>query len=297
MKKTALTKLAFRRKAPHIAVVDGIPTTTSRDIAETFGRRHDTVLRAIQHLECSADFNDRNFAVVTYIDAKGQRRPEYRITRDGFAFLGMGFTGARAAQWKEKYIETFNRMADKLAGRPIRQIPAPRPQIAPPAALPPPAGATTSPERLALAMRGANEIAGSVQSSVFEQLVADGGESWLHERFMLSFNHDRVPHVSKIPRDANVLSIDEFAKALIRSEWGKTATLKIAEAANLSMFGEACRVSVKNDAKRINEELDTLAIADLQEVAKRAWLVLVARAAAEQTRRAQAAGTKQITAS
>ena len=35
---------------------------------------------------------------------------EYLLTRDGFSLLVMGFTGAKALQWKLKYIEAFNKM-------------------------------------------------------------------------------------------------------------------------------------------------------------------------------------------
>jgi len=40
--------------------------------------------------------------------------PMYEMTRDGFSFLVMGFTGAKAAQFKEAYIEAFNRMEDHI---------------------------------------------------------------------------------------------------------------------------------------------------------------------------------------
>jgi hypothetical protein len=36
------------------------------------------------------------------------------MTRDGFSFLVMGFTGKRAAQWKERFLEAFNRMEQEL---------------------------------------------------------------------------------------------------------------------------------------------------------------------------------------
>ena len=114
-------KSPARRNAPRIAVVNGTATTTSRDIAETFGKAHRDVTRRIESLDCSPEFRVRNFTQVSYEVEAGQGAKvsytEYQITRDGFSFLCMGFTGARAAQWKEKYIDTFNRMADKLAGR------------------------------------------------------------------------------------------------------------------------------------------------------------------------------------
>lgn len=38
----------------------------------------------------------------------------YEITRDRFVFLCMGFTGAAAAQWKERYINAFNQMENHI---------------------------------------------------------------------------------------------------------------------------------------------------------------------------------------
>ena len=65
-------------------------------------------------MECSPEFNERNFAPVGYKDAKGEIRPAYRLTRDGFAFLAMGFTGKKAAAWKERFLEAFNTMEAAL---------------------------------------------------------------------------------------------------------------------------------------------------------------------------------------
>ena len=41
--------------------------------------------------------------------------PMYYLTRDGFAYLVMGFTGKEAALWKVRFINLFNLMAEKLA--------------------------------------------------------------------------------------------------------------------------------------------------------------------------------------
>lgn len=87
---------------------------SSLDISNHFGKQHKDVLRAIRDLDCSESFNRRNFALVEYQDAKGEKRPAYEITRDGFVFLCMGFTGPQAALWKERYIDAFNRMEAAL---------------------------------------------------------------------------------------------------------------------------------------------------------------------------------------
>lgn len=105
-----------------VELVDGQPTTTSLDVAAHFGKRHDTVLRAVRTLDSSPEFNARNFAEVEYQDAKGERRPQFRMTRDGFTFLCMGFTGKEAAKWKETYICAFNQLERQVRSQGMPEI-------------------------------------------------------------------------------------------------------------------------------------------------------------------------------
>lgn len=100
-----------------ISLQQGQPVTTSLKVAEVFGKQHKDVLRKIATLDCSKDFNERNFALVTYLDGKGEARPAYEMTKDGFIFVVMGFTGAKAAATKEAYINAFNWMAEQLASQ------------------------------------------------------------------------------------------------------------------------------------------------------------------------------------
>ena len=46
-----------------------------------------------------------------------RKDPAYLMTRDGFTFLAMGFTGPRAAVFKEAYIEAFNKMEAELKNK------------------------------------------------------------------------------------------------------------------------------------------------------------------------------------
>ncbi|GDJ31578.1 peptidase [Escherichia coli] len=101
---------------PEIAIVDGQAVTSSLAVANFFSKRHDDVLKKIRTLECSASFTARNFSVSDYTDCTGRKLPCYQITRDGFAFLAMGFTGKRAARFKEAYINAFNQMEKSLSG-------------------------------------------------------------------------------------------------------------------------------------------------------------------------------------
>ncbi|WP_440867625.1 Rha family transcriptional regulator [Symbiopectobacterium purcellii] len=108
---------------PEITAVDGRAVTTSIAIAEYFRKLHKNVIQKIESLECSQKFSELNFQPVEYIDAKGERRPAYQITRDGFAFLAMGFTGKRAALFKEAYITAFNTMEQALIKQPYQADP------------------------------------------------------------------------------------------------------------------------------------------------------------------------------
>ncbi|MGL6025669.1 MAG: Rha family transcriptional regulator, partial [Vibrio sp.] len=98
---------------------------TSNELAKAFGKSHRHVVEAIKALDCSEEFSLPNFRQSFYRADNGQSYTNYHITRDGFAFLAMGFTGKKAAQFKEAYIQAFNQMEKQLLGRPA--LPAPHP--------------------------------------------------------------------------------------------------------------------------------------------------------------------------
>lgn len=119
------------------------PVTTSVKIAEVFGKEHRNVIRAInniigdlRNLEDSGQLNFQpmsaydsnqlknepvNFYLDGYTDAKGEKRKQYIVTRDGFTLLAMGFTGKKALEFKIQYIAAFNAMEQVLKS----QAPAP----------------------------------------------------------------------------------------------------------------------------------------------------------------------------
>lgn len=101
-----------------VAVENEHAVTTSLRVAEVFGKQHKDVLKAVKSLDCSEDFHERNFALMQKSIKIGngaeRKSPMYYITRDGFMFLVMGFTGKTAAKWKEAYIKAFNEMEAKI---------------------------------------------------------------------------------------------------------------------------------------------------------------------------------------
>lgn len=108
---------------PMITERDGIPVTTSRAVAEQFGKAHKNVIRDIETLisqlkiePANAVFAEQNFLQIEQADAQGKPRPAYLLTRDGFTLLAMGFTGAKAMQFKIAYINAFDRMESLIRG-------------------------------------------------------------------------------------------------------------------------------------------------------------------------------------
>nr|DAN47124.1 MAG TPA: KilAC domain protein [Caudoviricetes sp.] len=87
----------------------GRDVTTSLIVAEVFGKEHSKVCRDIENLSCSESFNAANFGVISYIDSRGREQKAYEMTKDGFSFLVMGYTGEKAGQFKEAFINEFNR--------------------------------------------------------------------------------------------------------------------------------------------------------------------------------------------
>ena len=93
-------------------VSEGI--TNSILVAKHFKKNHRDVLRAIKNCECSDEFRQRNFAQSSYLNEQGKSQPMVEMTKDGFSFVAMGFTGKEAAKFKEDYINAFNEMHDFL---------------------------------------------------------------------------------------------------------------------------------------------------------------------------------------
>ena len=96
-----------------LEAVGDLTYTTSLDIKSVFEKRHADILAQIRRLP-QDKFNERNFSLVEYKDKKGESRPYYKISKDGFVLLAMGFTGEKAYKFKIEYINAFNRMADEI---------------------------------------------------------------------------------------------------------------------------------------------------------------------------------------
>lgn len=93
-------------------------TLTSNEVAEMINKRHADLLRDIKiyikYLNegkiASVDF----FIESKYEDAKGEKRPNYLLTKQGCEMVSNKLTGAKGVQFTAKYVSRFNQMESHI---------------------------------------------------------------------------------------------------------------------------------------------------------------------------------------
>lgn len=88
--------------------------TSSLQVADTFGKRHDHVADSIDSLKKDVPNFGEMFIETNLPDSYGRNRRGYYMNRDGFTLLAMGFTGSKALQFKLQYIDAFNEMEQQV---------------------------------------------------------------------------------------------------------------------------------------------------------------------------------------
>lgn len=89
--------------------------TTSKVIADVFEKPHRDVTKAINSLDCSEKFSLRNFSRSEYTTDRGKTYKCFNVTEQGFYMLAMGFTGKKAAEWKEAFLDEFSKLKDGVS--------------------------------------------------------------------------------------------------------------------------------------------------------------------------------------
>lgn len=145
---------ADNMKNIHIEMYNDQMTVSSREIARNFEKEHRNVIRDIETIiagvlkiedtpkdeklinshcsNLSSETESKSqssklkseilktetlFIKSFYINERGRKYTEYKLTRDGFSLLVMGFTGQKALKWKLDYIEAFNEMERRLSNK------------------------------------------------------------------------------------------------------------------------------------------------------------------------------------
>lgn len=109
---------------PLVKIENGKPVTTSVAVAEYFERQHNNVMRDIRSIlvECSEAFSLLNFEQREYIDSRGHKRNCFYLTKSGFAMTALGFTGKKAIQFREAYINRFDEMEAAWHDKQIQKL-------------------------------------------------------------------------------------------------------------------------------------------------------------------------------
>ena len=189
---------------PELYVQDGIVTTSSLQIAHFFGKRHSHVLRAIKNLlsEMPEGYAPNFGLIQTDVDLGNggtRKTPAYRMTREGFMLLAMGFTGKEALRWKLAFIAAFNRMEAEL------QKPA------------------YDPARIQLAHGLAAQAAAQVTQTVFDAIASGRDSDWRRVRYLLSFGYDRdgqatIPQAQVVGDDQMVTSLNALIQHITKHD-------------------------------------------------------------------------------
>lgn len=191
---------------PELSIHNGVVTTTSTQVAQFFGKRHDNVLRAIRVLirETASDNRRLNFEETVEVRENPSggapiSMPAYRMDREGFMLLAMGFTGKEALRWKLAYIAAFNRMEAEL------QKPA------------------YDPARIELAHSLAAQAAAQVTQTVFEAIASGRNSDWRRVRYLLRFGYDSdgqptIPQAQVVGDDQMVTSLNALAQHIAKHD-------------------------------------------------------------------------------
>ena len=187
---------------PALTIVDGQPTTTSNEVAQHFGKQHKHVLDKIAALlaDLPTEFAGPNFRLSEFTDSTGRTLPAYRLTRDGFTLLAMGFTGKKALAFKLAYIDAFNRMEAEL-----QKQPAPDAQ------------------RLQLAQTLASQAGAQVMQTVLDAVLSGNTADWRRARYLLSFGYDQsgqpsLPLTKAVTDGQIIASLPELTQHIAKGD-------------------------------------------------------------------------------
>lgn len=85
--------------------------TNSLKVSAVHGKRHDNVVALTRkRMKEAGEWGHLNFKEVEYMDAKGELRPMFMMTKLGYAFLSGKLAGKKAVQHQLAFINAFDDM-------------------------------------------------------------------------------------------------------------------------------------------------------------------------------------------
>lgn len=111
-----------RTTAPAITVCNGLATVLTTNISAVFEKNHRHVLRDVEDIIQRTPEDRRGNFIPVELERPSNlgkgivKYKAYALTKAGFTFLAMGFTGEKADRFKWAYIDEFDRMEKALSG-------------------------------------------------------------------------------------------------------------------------------------------------------------------------------------
>lgn len=93
---------------------------SSRTIAGELHKRHSTVLDAISRAAAAVCQQRGAFVRGNYVDAKGQRCPQYMVSREGIIFLSQSYAARQTDAWRN-ILDTLSTVPEVVTRRPVPQ--------------------------------------------------------------------------------------------------------------------------------------------------------------------------------
>lgn len=111
-----------RATAPAITICNGLATVLTTNVAGVFQKAHKDVLEAVETIIQRTPEDRRGNFIPVELERPSNlgksivKYKAYALTKAGFTFLAMGFTGEKADKFKWAYIDEFDRMEKALSG-------------------------------------------------------------------------------------------------------------------------------------------------------------------------------------
>ena len=100
-------------------ITGALSRISSRTIAGELHKRHSTVLDAISRAAAVCPQRDA-FVRGNYVDAKGQRCPQYMVSREGIIFLSQSYAARQTDAWRN-ILDTLSAVPEVVTRRPVPQ--------------------------------------------------------------------------------------------------------------------------------------------------------------------------------
>ena len=100
-------------------ITGALSRISSRTIAGELHKRHSTVLDAISRAAAVCPQRDA-FVRGNYVDAKGQRCPQYMVSREGIIFLSQSYAARQTDAWRN-ILDTLSTVPEVITRRPVPQ--------------------------------------------------------------------------------------------------------------------------------------------------------------------------------